>query len=190
MSGQEIAMKMLNDNGIFDVKVTSVEGQLTDHYNPADKTVNLSNDVYYGRNAAAAAVAAHECGHAVQHARAYSFLQFRSAMVPTLTITSRFLPWIMLGGVLTISVFPALLFIGIALYALTTLFAFITLPVEFDASRRALGWMQSSGVVNASEYSMGRDALRWAALTYVVAAVSSLVSLLYYLSLARERDSD
>jgi Zn-dependent membrane protease YugP len=183
LSGEQIARKMLTDNGITDVKVTSVEGQLTDHYNPADKTVNLSRDVYYGRNAAAAAVAAHECGHAVQHAKAYSFLKFRSAMVPVMQATSTFMPWVILGGffMLKISLIP--LSIGIGLFALTTLFAFITLPVEFDASRRALAWMDRTGIVTPTEHAMSKDALWWAAMTYVVAALGSLATLIYYISI-------
>lgn len=181
LSGKEVAEKMLRDHGISDVQVISVSGQLTDHYNPANKTVNLSDVVYHARNAAAAAVAAHECGHAVQHAKAYSWLTFRSKIVPVVSVTSRFIQWILLGGVLLINVFPALLAFGVALFALTTLFSFITLPVEYDASNRALAWIQKSGVVNASEYSMAEDALKWAARTYVVAAIGSLASLLYYL---------
>jgi uncharacterized protein len=183
LSGQEIATKMLRDNGIYDVQVISVEGQLTDHYNPADKTVNLSQDVFYGRSVAAAAVAAHECGHAVQHAKAYSFLQFRSAMVPFLSVASNYMQWIILAGIFMINMTKVPLAIGVALFALTTLFSFITLPVEFDASRRALAWIDSQGIVTSREHTMAKDALWWAAMTYVVAALSSLATLVYYASL-------
>jgi uncharacterized protein len=187
LSGKEIAEKMLHDNGIHDVRVVSVEGTLTDHYNPQDKTVNLSPEVYYGRSAAAAAVAAHECGHAVQHATAYSFLQFRSAMVPVLSVTSRYMTWIILGGILMLQATPVPLAIGVALFALTTLFSFVTLPVEFDASRRALAWIDRRGVVTSREHTMAKDALWWAAMTYVVAALGSLATLLYYASLLMGR---
>ncbi|MES2734362.1 MAG: zinc metallopeptidase [Bacteroidota bacterium] len=182
-SGQEIAQRMLRDNGIYDVRVISVEGSLTDHYNPADKTVNLSQDVFYGRSVAAAAVAAHECGHAVQHAQAYTFLHFRSAMVPALSFTSRYMSIIIFAGVMLLNTTPLPLAIGVVLFALTTLFSFITLPVEFDASRRALAWIDSRGIVTSQEHMMAKDALWWAAMTYVVAAISSLVTLLYYASL-------
>jgi hypothetical protein len=187
LSGKEIAEKMLQDNGIYDVRVVSVEGSLTDHYNPADKTVNLSPEVYYGRSAAAAAVSAHECGHAVQHATAYSMLKFRSAMVPALSVTSQYMQWIILGGILLLNTTPIPLAIGVALFALTTLFSFITLPVEFDASRRALAWIDRRGVVTSREHEMAKDALWWAAMTYVVAALGSLATLLYYASLLMGR---
>lgn len=183
LSGAEIAQKMLNENGIYDVRVQSVEGMLTDHYNPQDKTVNLSADVYYGRSVAAAAVAAHECGHAVQHATAYGPLKFRSTMVPFLTIASSYMQWVILAGILLINTTIVPLAIGVALFAATTLFSFITLPVEFDASRRALAWIDSRGVVNQREYGFAKDALKWAALTYVVAAIGSLATLLYYVSI-------
>ncbi|MEJ8757607.1 zinc metallopeptidase [Pontibacter sp. H259] len=183
LSGREIAEKMLADNGITDVRVISVAGRLTDHYNPADKTVNLSEYVYDARSAAAAAVAAHECGHAVQHAKAYTFLKFRSAMVPALSIASRYMQWILLIGILMLQSTPIPLAIGVALFALTTLFSFITLPVEFDASKRALAWISSNGIVTQQEYGMAKDALKWAAMTYVVAALGSLATLLYYGSL-------
>ena len=183
LSGAEIAQKMLNENGIYDVRVLSVEGMLTDHYNPQDKTVNLSADVFYGRSVAAAAVAAHECGHAVQHATAYGPLKFRSAMVPFLTISSQWMQWIILGGILLINTTPIPLAVGVGLFAVTTLFSFVTLPVEFDASRRALAWVQNRGVVTQREYGYAIDALWWAAMTYVVAAVGSLATLLYYVSL-------
>jgi len=183
LSGAEIAQKMLNENGIYDVRVLSVEGMLTDHYNPQDKTVNLSADVYYGRSVAAAAVAAHECGHAVQHATAYGPLKFRSAMVPVLTLTSQWMQWIILGGILLINTSIIPLAIGVGLFAVTTLFSFVTLPVEFDASRRALAWVQSRGIVTQREYGYAKDALWWAATTYVVAAIGSLATLLYYVSI-------
>ena len=189
LSGAEIAQLMLADNGIHDVKVTSVQGQLTDHYNPVNKTVNLSEAVYHGRNAAAAAVAAHECGHAVQHAKAYSMLEFRSAMVPVQNASGKIMNVIFMmmlfGGFLLPSLIPfklALLII-IGCYAVFTLFAFVTLPVEFDASKRALAWVEERGIVTSSEHGMAKDALKWAAMTYVVAAIASLVTLLYYVSL-------
>ena len=183
LSGQEVAQMMLRDNGIYDVKVISTDGQLTDHYNPADKTVNLSNEIFYGRNAAAVAVAAHEVGHAVQHAEAYAWLGFRSAMVPMLSFTSRFMPWILMGGVLMLEYTPVPLTIGVAMFALTTLFSFITLPVEFDASARGLKYIESRGIVTSSEHALSKDALHWAAMTYVVAALSSLATLMYYVML-------
>ncbi len=183
LTGREVAAKMLRDNGIYDVQIISTDGSLTDHYDPTNKTVNLSADVYNERSVAAAAVAAHECGHAVQHAQAYSFLQFRSAMVPALSAVSKFMPFILLAGVLMIRTSLIPLGVGIALFALTTLFSFITLPVEFDASRRALAWMDRNGVVTAQEHEGARDALWWAAMTYVVAALSSLATLLYYVSI-------
>lgn len=180
MSGKEIAEHMLADHGITDVRVISTEGQLTDHYNPADKTVNLSEGVYASRSVAAAAVAAHECGHAVQHATAYSMLKFRSAMVPALSFTSRYMQWIIIIGIFMLKTTPIPLAVGVALFALTTLFSFITLPVEFDASRRALAWIDQKGIVTNQEHAMAKDALKWAALTYVVAALGSLATLLYY----------
>ena len=180
LSGREVAARMLADHGIRDVQIISTDGQLSDHYDPTNKTVNLSADVYAGRSATAAAVAAHECGHAVQHAQAYSFLRFRSAMVPALSAVSRFMPFLLLGGVFLLRTTPIPLGLGVALFALTTLFSFVTLPVEFDASRRALAWMDRSGVVTTQEHAVAKDALWWAAMTYVVAAVSSLATLLYY----------
>lgn len=180
MSGAEIAARMLSENGINDVKIMSVEGQLTDHYNPANKTVNLSREVYEGRNAAAAAVAAHECGHAVQHAKAYSMLQLRSSLVPVVSIASTWMQWVLLAGVLMINTFPQLLLIGIIMFAATTVFAFVTLPVEFDASNRALAWLDGSRLVSTQEHSKAKDALFWAAMTYVVAALGSLATLAYY----------
>ncbi len=183
LSGAEIAQHMLNENGIYDVRVLSTEGMLTDHYNPQDKTVNLSSDVYYGRSVAAAAVAAHECGHAVQHQKAYAPLKLRSALVPALSVASQYMQWIILAGIFLLNTTPIPLAIGVGLFALTTLFSFITLPVEFDASRRALAWIQSHNVVTEREYGFAKDALWWAAMTYVVAALGSLATLLYYASL-------
>ncbi len=180
LSGQEIATKMLRDNGINDVEVISVDGQLTDHYNPLKRTVNLSKEVYYGRNAAAAAVSAHECGHAVQHAKGYAMLQFRSAMVPAVSFASNWVHWILLAGIFTINIFPSLLLIGIVLFALTTVFSLVTLPVEFDASRRALVWLETSRVTSQAEHAKAKDALWWAAMTYVVAALSAIATLMYY----------
>ena len=192
LSGQEIAERMLADHGIHDVRVISVEGQLTDHYNPADKTVNLSHDVYYGRNAAAAAVSSHECGHAVQHAKAYSFLQFRSAMVPMLNIANGFMPLLLMAGMMLLysTGNSTVLAIGVALFALATLFSFVTLPVEFDASNRALAWIKANNIVTPAEYKLSKDALWWAAMTYVVAALGMLAQLLYYLNLMGGRRSD
>jgi len=187
MSGKEVAERMLADHGISNVKVTSVPGQLTDHYNPANRTVNLSEPVYHARNAAAAAVAAHECGHAVQHATAYSWLQMRSKLVPVVSVTSRFMQWILLGGILLINSFPELLLFGIVLFATTTLFSIVTLPVEYDASNRALAWIKRNGIVNNSEYAMSADALKWAARTYLVAALASIGTLLYYVMIFLNR---
>ncbi|MDQ3049658.1 MAG: zinc metallopeptidase [Bacteroidota bacterium] len=180
LSGKEIAEKMLGDNGINDVRIISVEGQLTDHYNPLDRTVNLSHDVYYGKSAAAAAVSAHECGHAVQHARAYSWLQMRSALVPIVSFGSKWVQWVLLGGILMVNTFPALLLIGIIMFGVITLFSFVTLPVEFDASKRAMVWLETSRTANTEELGMAKDALWWAAMTYVVAALSALATLAYY----------
>jgi Predicted Zn-dependent protease len=187
LTGREIAEKMLHDHGIDDVRIISVEGQLTDHYNPMDKTVNLSHDVYNGRNAAAAAVAAHECGHAVQHAKAYSMLQLRSALVPIVNVASKWMTWILLAGIVFFQSFPQLLLIGIIMFATTTLFSFITLPVEFDASRRALVWLTNSRIANSLEHDRAKDALKWAAMTYVVAAIGSLATLLYYIMIYTSR---
>ncbi len=180
MSGAEIAEKMLADNGIRDVRVISTPGKLTDNYNPMDKTVNLSEAVYNQRNAAAAAVAAHECGHAVQHATAYSWLTLRSKLVPVISITSSYVQWILLAGILMINTFPQLLLIGIIIFGLTTIFAFITLPVEYDASNRALAWLENKRMLTREEQAGAKDALKWAARTYVVAAIGSLGTLLYY----------
>ncbi len=183
LSGSEIAEKMLRDNGIFDVKVISAEGQLTDHYNPTDKTVNLSQDVFYGKNVISAAIAAHECGHAVQHADAYVWLNFRSAIVPVVSITSKWVQWVLLGGILLMNSFPQILLIGIIMLAAVTLFSIITLPVEFDASNRAMAWLNNRNIVQSDESSMARNALNWAASTYVIAALSSLAALLYYVAI-------
>lgn len=181
LSGKEIAEKMLYDNGVTDVQVLSVDGELTDHYNPEKKTVNLSADVYHGRSIAAAAIAAHECGHAVQHANAYAWLQMRSALVPVVSFSSRWVQWILLGGILLINTFPALLLAGIVLFALTTLFSLITLPVEIDASRRAVAWLDGSGIASSAALPKAQEALRLAAYTYVVAALASLATLFYYI---------
>lgn len=183
MSGAEIAEKMLADNGIHDVKVISVAGQLTDHYNPVDKTVNLSEAVYNQRNAAAAAVAAHECGHAVQHAVGYQWLTMRSKLVPVVNIASTYMQWILLAGILMIRTFPQLLLIGIVIFAATTLFSIITLPVEYDASHRALAWLESKKMLTQQEQAGAKDSLKWAARTYVVAALGSIATLLYYISI-------
>lgn len=185
MSGKEVAEKMLNDNNIHDVQVVSVPGQLTDHYNPATKTVNLSEEVYMQRNAAAAAVAAHECGHAVQHAVGYSMLQLRSKMVPVVNFSSKLLQFVLMGGlmVMAMSGNKTLLAIGVALFAVTTLFAFVTLPVEYDASNRALAWLKRSNTVTPEEYAGAEDSLKWAARTYVVAALGSLAQLIYFASM-------
>lgn len=185
LSGAEAAVQMLRDHGIYDVRVQCVEGELTDHYNPANKTVNLSYDVYHGRNAAAVAVAAHECGHAIQHATAYSMLEFRSMMVPVQNISATILNIIFLlslfGGIIYLALpVDMVLMVIIGCYAVITLFSLVTLPVELDASKRALAWVENRGVVTSYEYDMAKDALKWAALTYVVAALSSLIMLLYY----------
>lgn len=186
LSGAEVAQKMLNDSNIYDVRIISVEGQLTDHYNPADRTVNLSPEVYHGRSVAAAAVASHECGHAIQHATAYSWLQFRSAMVPLVNVSSKVVSFtLMIGVMLAIwSDNYLLLQIGVAALAVTTVFSFITLPVEFDASKRALVWLDSANITHSrDEHDGAKDALKWAAMTYVIAALSALVTLLYYASI-------
>ncbi len=186
LSGAEVAQKMLNDSNIYDVRIISVEGQLTDHYNPADRTVNLSPEVYHGRSVAAAAVASHECGHAIQHATAYSWLQFRSAMVPLVNVSSKVVSFtLMIGVMLAIwSNNYLLLQIGVAALAVTTVFSFITLPVEFDASKRALVWLDSANITHSrDEHDGAKDALKWAAMTYVIAALSALVTLLYYASI-------
>ncbi len=180
-TGRDVAEKMLRENGIIDVKIMSVTGELTDHYNPINKTVNLSRDVYFGNHIAAGAVSAHECGHAIQHANAYSWLRMRSNLVPVVSFASNWVQWVLLGGVLLINTFPQLLLAGIVLFALTTTFSFITLPVEINASKRALAWLQTSNVTSYSTHPKAQDALRWAAYTYVVAALGSLATLLYYI---------
>lgn len=182
MTGKEIAEKMLADSGITDVRVISTNGMLTDHYNPANKTINLSEGVYAVNSVAAAAVAAHETGHAIQHARAYAPLQMRSALVPIVSFASNIVNWVLLAGIVLVNSFPSLLLIGIILFAMTTLFSFVTLPVEIDASKRALVWLKQAGVTSPQQQPMTFDALKSAAYTYVVAALGSLVTLLYYVS--------
>lgn len=189
MSGKEVAEKMLRDNGIHDVQVNAADGFLSDHYNPADKTVNLSPEVYSGRSISAAAVAAHECGHAVQHATAYSMLQFRSAMVPIVKVSTTLGQWVLLAGV---GLFfgqgnQLLLLIGIIMFAASTLFSLVTLPVEYDASNRALAWLERTGMASGPEHDKAADALKWAARTYLVAAIASVAMLLYYISIFLNR---
>jgi len=184
MTGKEVAEKMLHDNGIYDVQVISVRGQLTDHYNPLNKTINLSEPVYGSYSVAAAAVAAHETGHAIQHAVGYAPLKMRSALVPVISSTSKWMMWVILAGILLIQVFPMLLWIGIAMFALTTLFSFVTLPVEKNATNRAIRWLSSAGITDVSNHNQAEDALRWAGYTYVVAALSSLATLFYYIMIA------
>jgi Zn-dependent membrane protease YugP len=188
MSGAEVAQKMLNDHGIYDVKVVPTRGMLTDHFNPQTKTVALSEGVYASRSIAAAAVAAHECGHAVQHAHGYAALRMRTALVPIVSFASNIVQWVLLAGVLLINTFPGLLWFGIILFATTTLFSFITLPVEINASIRAISWLSNTGVTDSQTRPMAIDALKWAAYTYVIAAISSLATLLYYIGIARNRD--
>lgn len=185
MTGADVAIKMLHDHGIYDVQVVPVNGMLTDHYNPQTKTVNLSEGVYSSRSVAAAAVAAHECGHAVQHAMGYAPLRMRSALVPVVSFASHTVQWILLAGVLFINTFPNLILIGIALFALTTLFSFVTLPVEVNASMRAVSWLGNAGITDYQTQPMAVDALKWAAYTYVIAALGSLATLLYYIGIAR-----
>jgi len=189
LTGKEVAEKMLRENGIMDVTVVSTPGQLSDHYNPVNKTVNLSPEVYNGSNVAAAAVAAHECGHAVQHATAYGFLQMRSTLVPVVSFSSKWVQWILLAGILMVNTFPSLLLVGIILFGITTIFSFITLPVEIDASRRAVVWLNTSSITNAETHENAVDALKWAAYTYVVAALGSLATLLYYIMIFTGRRS-
>jgi Zn-dependent membrane protease YugP len=196
LTGAEIARLMLTDNGIQDVKVTSVQGQLTDHYNPATKTVNLSEGVFHGRNAAAAAVAAHECGHAVQHAKAYGMLELRSALVPIQNISAQVMNFIFMimifGGMFASSILSinTALIVIIVCYGVFALFALITLPVEFDASKRALAWIEARGIVTRQEHDMAKDALKWAAMTYVVAAIGAITMLLYYVMIFLGRRND
>lgn len=180
LTGAQVAERMLREHGINNVTVTQISGTLTDHYNPATRTVNLSREVYYGNSVASAAVAAHECGHALQHATGYSMLRLRSALVPVVSFSSQIMPWILLAGILTITIFPALMLLGIILFALTTLFSFVTLPVEINASRRAIGWLNSTGITRGQNTYFAQDALKSAAYTYVVAALSSLATLIYY----------
>lgn len=181
MTGKDIAEKMLRDNNIFDVKVVSTSGMLTDHYNPATKTVNLSEGVYNSCSVAAAAVAAHECGHAVQHATSYAWLKMRSALVPAVSFASNWMTWILLAGIITIQSYPQIMLFGIGLFACTTLFSFVTLPVEINASNRALAWLSTTGLTTANNDEAAKDALKAAAYTYVVAALSSLATLIYYI---------
>lgn len=188
LTGREVAEKMLRDNGIYDVKVTSTPGHLTDHYNPQNKTVNLSESVYGSNSVSAAAVAAHECGHAVQHARGYAPLQLRSQLVPIISFSSQWATWVIIGGILTIKTFPALFWIGIAMIAMSAIFSLVTLPVEYNASARALEWLQASRTLSGQSLAQARTALSWAARTYLVAALSAIATLLYYLSFARNRD--
>jgi len=185
LSGADVARKMLAENGIYDVKVECIPGQLTDHYNPQTKTVNLSESVYNQRNVAAAAVAAHECGHVIQHARSYVPLKLRTALVPVVTFTSKTVQWVLLIGVLIVNITPSLLWLGIAMFALSTLFSFVTLPVEVNASERALKWLEQADITDVYTAPMAQDALKWAAYTYVVAALGSLATLLYYIGMAR-----
>ena len=185
LTGAQIAEKMLAENGIRDVKIVSIEGTLTDHYNPTNKTVNLSHDVYYGQNIAACAVAAHECGHVLQHAGGYFPLRIRSALVPVVNFSNKVVPWVLLAGVLLVQVVPQLLWLGIGLFAMTTLFSIVTLPVEINASSRAVKYLEMTGVATYQTKAMAADALKWAAYTYVIAALSSLATLLYYVSMAR-----
>lgn len=188
ITGAEVASRMLAAHGIRDVQIVSIPGKLTDHYDPTTKTVNLSEDVYFGRSVSAAAVAAHECGHVVQHATRYPFLQMRSALVPVVSFSNSIVSWVLLAGVIFIKTFPSLLWIGIGLFAMTTLFSFITLPVEINASSRAVKWLETSGIVTYETKPMAVDALKWAAYTYVIAAIGSLATLLYYISMAQRRN--
>lgn len=181
LSGKEVAERMLRENGIYDVSVTSVKGFLSDHYNPVNKTINLSPEVYSGHSVAAAAVAAHETGHAIQHATAYTWLNLRSKLVPFVQFSSSIVQWVLLFGILAINTFPQLLLAGIILFAVTTLFSVITLPVEFDASKRALAWLNNTGITMGEEHTQAKDALKWAAMTYVVAALASIATLVQYI---------
>lgn len=187
-TGKDVAEKMLHDNGIYDVKVTSTPGHLTDHYNPASKTVNLSEDVYNSNSVAAAAVAAHECGHALQHAQAYGPLKLRSALVPFVQFSSMWSTWVVIIGILTINTFPALFWIGIGMIALAALFSIVTLPVEYNASSRAMAWLTSSYTLRGEQAKQAKEALSWAARTYLVAALSAIATLIYYLGFARNRN--
>lgn len=190
LTGRQVAEKMLRDNGIFDVKVTSTPGMLTDHYNPSNRTVNLSEGVFESNSIAAAAVAAHECGHAVQHATAYAPLRLRSSLVPVVSFASQWMSWVLLAGILLIQTMPQIMLVGIILFAMTTLFSFVTLPVEIDASRRAIAWLGQSGIATGSNNGYARDALKSAAYTYVVAALGSLATLIYYVMIFLGRNRD
>ena len=187
ITGAEVARKMLQDNGITDVEVTSIRGTLTDHYNPQTKTVNLSEAVYGQRNIAAAAVAAHECGHVLQHAQGYGPLKLRTALVPVVNFSNKAVQWVLLAGVLLFAVTHSLLWLGIAMFGMSTLFSLVTLPVEINASRRAVAWLESAGITNYETKPMAQDSLKWAAYTYVIAAIGSLATLFYYIGLARSR---
>ena len=187
MTGAEVASRMLQAHGIRDVQIVSIEGKLTDHYDPTTRTVNLSESVYFGRSVAAAAVAAHESGHVIQHYNGYAPLKLRTALVPVVTFSNNIVSWVLLAGVLLINIVPSLLWVGIALFALTTLFSFVTLPVEINASARAVKWLDNTGIVSYETKPMAVDALRWAAYTYVIAALGSLATLLYYISMANRR---
>jgi hypothetical protein len=188
MTGAEVASRMLQAHGIRDVQIVSIQGKLTDHYDPTTRTVNLSEEVYFGRSVAAAAVAAHECGHVIQHSTGYAPLKLRTALVPVVTFSNSIVSWVLLAGVILINVIPSLLMIGIGLFALTTLFSFVTLPVEINASSRAVKWLDNTGIVSYETKPMAVDALRWAAYTYVIAALGSLATLLYYISLSGRRN--
>ncbi len=188
LTGAEVASRMLQAHGIRDVNIVSIEGQLTDHYNPQTRTINLSQDVYYGRSVAAVAVAAHETGHVIQHATGYAPLRLRTALVPVVNFANNWISWVLIAGIVFINVFPSLIWIGIGLFALTTLFSFITLPVEINASARAVKWLDSSGIVTYETKPMAVDALKWAAYTYVIAAIGSLATLLYYISFTNRRN--
>ena len=190
MTGKEVAEKMLRDNNIYDVSVQCVEGQLTDHYDPTKKVVNLSKSVYYSNSVASAAVAAHECGHAVQHAESYSWLQLRSSLVPVVNFASRWVMWVLLAGMILINTFPSLLLAGIVLFGLTTLFSFVTLPVEINASSRALAWLDTHQITSTASHGKAQHALRLAAYTYVVAALSSLATLCYYVMMYLGNNDD
>ena len=187
LSGAEVAQRMLQAHGIHDVNIVSIDGNLTDHYNPQTKTVNLSHDIYYGRNVAAAAVAAHECGHVIQHEVGYGPLRLRTALVPVIKFANSMISWVMLAGLVLYQAFPSLIWIGIALFAMSTVFSLVTLPVEMNASARAVQWLSSAGIVNMETEPMAQDALKWAGYTYVIAAVSSLATLFYYISMTRRR---
>ncbi len=187
LTGAQVAARMLEDHGITDVSITCIKGKLTDHYNPVNKTVNLSEEVYYGNSVAAAAVAAHECGHVVQHATGYAPLKLRSALVPVVSFSSNAVQWVLLIGVMIIKITPTLLYLGIAMFALTTLFSVVTLPVEINASARAVQWLDKAGITGPATKAKAVDALKWAAYTYVIAAIGSIATLIYYIAMARRR---